>query len=304
MSISFNILNDEIQESIERRHTREPLDAQSRKAGHAMYSTKELFSPAAGKIRLGFVGLSAGAGATTICFAASEYLAERVKERKARFKPGFNQTVLEIAMLELDMRTEAPAGRPYDKIGIDRRFAGRDFVSFYRLAAEGKPLHGVRNIYGGINWALRVPGETGPVPDPAVIHRLISNTWGDIILCDISAPGILSGAGQHKGRDALLAILVDLDHIICVFDPLPSRLLASVQAAEACRAASASGIPVTYLLNKLNAGVNLREVTRFTGIKDFLAFPAVPAEAVYTAEYACRSLAPELSAPLSRLFPE
>ena len=292
MSMPFNVLNDEIKESIERRHTHEPLGAHPRKAGHAALSVKELFSPAAGKIRLGFVGLSAGAGATTLCFAAAEYLAALMGKQSKRG----------VTMLELDMKTDAPAGMPYDKIGIDRRFAGREFFSFYKLAAEGRPLHSARNIDGGINWALRVPGEPGPLPDPAALHRLICNAAGSIILCDVSAPGILSGAGPKNGRDALKAVLSDLDHIICVFDPLPSRLLASVSAAEVCRAAASAGVPVTYVFNKLNAGVNLREATRFTGVRNYLPFPSVAAESVYAAEYACRSLATELKDALSALF--
>jgi len=252
-----------------------------------------LLSPSAGRIRLGFVGLAAGVGATTLCFAAAEYFSALINKPAKRI----------VTMLEIDLRTGAPAGRPFDKIGIDRRFAGRDFVSLYRLAAEGKPLHGVLNIDGAINWALRVPDEHGPVPTPATLHRLISNTAGDIILCDISAQGILGGEGTYKDRDSLLAILSDLDHIICIIDPLPSRLLAAVPAAETCRAAAANGVPVTWVFNKLNAGVILREVTRFTGVRDYLAFPAVSAENVYAAEYACRSIAPELASSLSALFP-
>jgi len=248
--------------------------------------------------------MSAGAGATTLSFAAAEYLAGLSAKRGGGARPGPRRSVRSITMLELDLRADAPAGKPYDKIGIDRRFAGRDFISFYRLAAEFKPLHSVRNIDGGVGWALRVPGDPVPTPDPTALHRLISNIAGDILICDISAQGILNGTKPYMNRDALIALLADLDHIVLVFDPLPSRLLASVPAAEACRAAAAAGVPATYVINKLNSGVNLREALRFTGIKEYLPFPAIPAEAVYSAEYACRSLAPELSSALAALFPD
>jgi len=294
-------------DNIIRRHTREPLFASARKSpGLTTMSASALFSSAAARVRLGFVGMAAGAGATTLSFAAAEYLAGLSAKRGGGAESGPRQTGRgrAITMLELDLGTDASAGMPYDKIGIDRRFAGRDFISFYRLAAENKPLHGVRNIDGGVGWALRVPGDPEPAPDPTTLHRLISNIAGDILICDISAQGILNGTKPRMNREALIALLADLDHIVLVFDPLPSRLLASVPAAEACRAAAAAGVPSTYVFNKLNEGVNLREALRFTGIKDFLPFPAIPAEAVYRAEYACRSLAPELSAPLAALFPE
>jgi len=262
-----------------------------------------LFSTASGRVKIAFAGVAAGVGSTTLCFAAAEYLASLNASCRAGAKPGRRYISRNVTLLELDLKPENPAGKSYDKIGIDRRFAGRDYISLYRLAAEGRPLHGLMNIDGGICWALRVPGEPLPTPDPTVLHRLVNNVTGDIILCDISATGIMDASGPLKGREALAALLADFDHIVCVIDPLPSRLLASVPAAEVCRAVAAAGVPITYIFNKLNAGVNFREVTRFTGVKDFLPFPAIPAEAVYSAEYACRSLAPELASSLSSLFP-
>ena len=336
-----------------RRHTREPQAGDAPKAPGGAIRAQ-----ASGRVKIGFVGLSAGAGATTLAFAAAEYLAALPEKPRAGsagalapggfippdghfppgmgFPPPLSQAKRAVSMLELDTRPDAPAGRPYDKIGIDRRFAGRDYIPFYRLAAEGKPLQDARNIDGGVNWALRIPGEPGPAPSPVTLHRLLNNIAGDIVICDISAHGILASAGAPApgyypasgasapggnfpigssptpagltadagARATLLALLADLDHAICVFDPLPSRLLAAVPAAETCRAAAASGVPVTWAFNKLNAGVNLREATRFTGIRDYLPFPAAPAEAVYGAEYACRSLAsePGVKAALATLF--
>jgi len=278
-----------------RRHTREPFEL-TNNAAHSL-APASLFSPASGRVKIGFVGVAAGVGVTTLCFAAAEYLAAILAGMRSDRRP---------AMLELDLRKEAPSGRPYDKIGIDRRFAGRDFISHYRLAAESRPLNGARNPDGGVYWALRAPCDPAPLPDATILHRLLNNAAGDIVLCDIPAPGIMSAVEPYKSRDALMALLSDLDHMICVFDLLPSRLLASVPAAEVCRAAAAAGVPVTYVFNKLNDGVILREAVRFTGIKDYIPFPAVPAETVYSAEYACRSLAsdPDIKASLARLFSE
>ena len=261
---------DGLYPSLNRRHTHEPVRPE----------------PSAQKIRIGFLGPAAGVGTTTLAFAAAEYLASAYGKRKT------------VTLLELDPRQAAAAGRPYDKIGADRRFAGRDFISHYRLAAEGKPLHDVNNIHGGINWILRVPGEAGPGPASHALFRLLNNATGDVIICDIPAYAFTSAG------DTLPALLADLNRIICVFDPLPSRLLASVPAAEACRAAAAAGVPLTFVFNKLNPGVNLREATRFTGVTDYIPFPAIPFETVYAAEYACRSLAsvPEIKAALAQLL--
>ena len=237
--------------------------------------------------KIAFVGMCAGAGTTTLAFSAAEYLAARSKK-----------TGLSVTMLELDPKTSAPAGRAYDKVGIDRRFAGRDFISFYRLASENKPFIGARNIDGGIGWALRIPGETGPAPSAATLFRLLNNVHGDTIVCDVPAYSFFDCA---PGRDSLLALLTEMDKVICIFDPLPSRLLASVRAAEACRALSSSGVKTHYVFNKLNSGVDLREAVRFTGVRDYIPFPAIPADIIYKAEYACRSIAsfPEAEKALS-----
>jgi len=275
----FNINN------IINTNTKEAKETQE--AGFMRRHTREQLRPgiaAESRTKLGFVGLSAGAGATTLAFAAAEYLTALLKKRAL------------VTLLELDPGTGAPAGWPYDKTGIDRRFAGRDFVSLYRLAAEGKPLQGVLNIDGGSGFALRVPWENGPGASVPALLRLMNNVAGDVIVCDISA--------HRFSGDSFLTLLADFDRIICVFDPLPSHLLASVHAAEVCRAAEASGVKTTYVFNKLNPGVNLREATRFTGVRDYIPFPAIPAEAVYAAEYACRSLAsePEIKAAFDKLF--
>ncbi|MDR3363481.1 MAG: hypothetical protein LBS91_00800 [Clostridiales Family XIII bacterium] len=276
---------------VARRHTREPLDAAASAAAY-------------GREKIGFVGLAAGAGATTLAFAAAEYLAALPAKRE-RGMAGKTKAAVRVCLLELDPRAGAPAGSPYDKIGIDRRFAGRDFVSFYKLAAEGKPLSGALNLDGGVNWALRAPSEPCPDPISSVLHRLANNVPADVCVCDISAQGFLSATGDNQtGRAILTAILADLDRIVCIIDPLPSRLLAGAGAAETMRAAEAAGVPAVYVFNKLNPGVNLREATRFTGVRDYIAFPAVRAEAVYAAEYACRSIAgePEIKTALAALF--
>jgi hypothetical protein len=227
--------------------------------------------------KIAFVGLCAGAGVTTLAFSAAEFLAARSKKAGLR-----------ITMLEIDPKEEAPAGRAYDKVGIDRRFAGRDFMSFYKTASEGKPLQNVLNIDEGVNWALRLPGENGPAPSAATLFRLLNNVSGDIILCDIPAYSFFNCA---LGRDSLTALLAEMDRIICIFDPLPSRLLASVRTAEACRSVSSAGVETIFVFNKYNSGVDIREATRFTGVRDFIPFPVIPADVLYKAEYACRSIA-------------
>jgi hypothetical protein len=104
--------------------------------------------------------------------------------------------------------------------------------------------------------------------------------------------------------DALADVLADMHRIVCVVDPLPSKLLAGGRVLEQSRSAEHAGIPVRYALNKMNAGVNLREVKRFVSLNEPIEIPAVKLQAVYAAEYACRSLAddPDIRSALAQLI--
>jgi hypothetical protein len=239
--------------------------------------------------KIAFLGLSAGAGATTLALAAAECLAAGIKAAGRKTAP---VAVLEIAEGP-DERSSA--GLPYDKIGIDHHFAGRDYLSFYRLAAEGKPLAGQYNLSGGVNWALRMPVDGRHTVGVAALLRLIDNIDGAPVLCDLSSA---------LSADALADVLADMHRIVCVIDPLPSRLLAGGPVMEQVRSAEHAGIPVTYVLNKMNPGVNLREVNRFVSLKEPVEIPAVKPQTVYAAEYACRSLAdaPGMRSALAAVF--
>jgi hypothetical protein len=247
--------------------------------------------------KIGFVGLSAGAGATTLALAAAECLAAGNREAGGRAAGAGGGQAVPVVCLEI---AEGPdegssAGLPYDKIGIDRHFAGRDYLSFYRLAAEGKPLAGRFNLSGGVNWALRMPVDVRHEIGAAALLRLIDNIGGAPVRCDISSA--LSQA-------ALADVLADMHRIVCVVDPLPSKLLAGGRVMEQVRSAEHAGIPVVYVLNKMNPGVNLREVKRFVSLNEPVEIPAVKPQAVYAAEYACRSLAddPGIRSGLARVL--
>ena len=229
--------------------------------------------------KIGVVGACAGAGVTTVVFAFAEYLA--ATQRKEAGMP--------VGVLELRENADAPAGCPYDKLGADRHFAGRDYIRFHRLAAEGSPCGGLFNISGGVNWALRPPaaaGEPGDALSVPALLRLADQAPGDPLICDIAS---------SAGGETLSELLAGMDRIICVVDPLPSRLLASAERIGRVRAAEARGNPVFWVVNKMNAGVNRRELFRFLALKDPVFLPALPAETLYAAEYACRSVATEPS---------
>ncbi|MCL2492822.1 MAG: hypothetical protein FWF33_02120 [Clostridiales bacterium] len=235
--------------------------------------------------KIGVVGACAGAGVTTVVFALAEYLAAQRRPAHAR---GRKLPEKPVGVLELRADAGSLAGCPYDKLGADRHFAGRNYVAFHRLAADGIPCGGLFNISGGVNWALRLPAAgqpDEPLPVSALL-RLADAVPGDPLFCDIAS---------SAGREVLAELLADMHQIVCIVDPLPSRLLASPERIGYIRAAEARGNPVVWVVNKMNAGVNRKELFRFLALKDPVFLPALPAETLYTTEYACRSVAAEPS---------
>jgi len=262
-------------------------------------SRDEVPEPLGRARRIGFVGLSAGAGTTSVTHAAATVLTEMLYSKHGKSKMSSSLATGFATVLELDTRLEHTSGYPFDKIGIDRHFAGRNYHSYYRLAADGKPLSGAHNLSGGINWALRLPGERDIRPETAGLIRLVNGAPGDIVLCDIGIRPTSGSTGFAEAREILTA----MDRLVCVIDPLPSRLLAASDTMELIRMAEAGGNPVDYAVNKMNHGVNTKELFRFLPMKEPYMLPAIPLDTVYACEFCCKTLGsvPEFSQAMSPL---
>jgi hypothetical protein len=206
------------------------------------------------RMKVGILGLTKGAGAGFVaaCLARA-YASER------RLRP---------AVLELGQ------GGLYDSLGLARHFAGDGFVSFHDEAARDKKLRGRGNIRFDVNWVLDTGGRLAEL-DAYKRLRLLANCRGDVILVSLSG---LAGAELEK-------LLPEMDVVLLVVDPLPSQLIAGHELL--CRL-RAHDWPVVYLINKMNPGVNVREVYRYLNIAPALHLPLVPLEQIYAAEYACR----------------
>jgi hypothetical protein len=262
----------------------------------------------AGALRYSFIGLSSGVGTTSLTFAFAEHLiqTERAacKQKKGSARRPRSVTVLEVGDAEAERR-----GYNYDRIGCDRRFAGRDFASCYALTAAGRSIRGVSNLDSGINWLLRIPDEPQVTLDAQDYMRMIAGTPGDIVLCDFSGSfGSRLFGGGTLGRGAraefLHRILIDSDKVFVVIDPLPSAMMADPESLELFKTLEASGTSVTYIVNKMNPGINRRELKAFLRLRRPIEIPHFDPAAVYTAEYNCCTLyaMPKVSAQIKPSF--
>ena len=230
------------------------------------------------KARFAFIGLSGAAGTTTLAFAFADFLATRLRPEAT------------VAVVEINDMANPSAGFDFDRMGMDKHFENREYISCYDRMAQGKPIRGVSNLDGGINWMLRVPGERYRPLEIVDFARLASNAEGDVVLCDIHGSFRRGPVDGIPSPDDIRKLLGDMDRVFAVVDPLPSRMMADPPMLEIFMDLEAHGGEVVYLLNKWNRGVNAREVKAFLRIKNPVFIPLISGETIYAAEYNCQTI--------------
>jgi hypothetical protein len=284
-------------------------------------------------VKYAFVGLSARAGATTLAFAFADWLARSERRSKggaaffrAKKSGGKKGAVVDesaafpgganggddnscgvgsadpcegVAVVEIGDDELRPAGADYDRVGIDMRFAGRDYVSPYARLAAGASVRCVGNIDGGVNWLLRAPGEPIGGLGIADYVRLSSGATGDVVVIDIGGR-----FGRARRKDELPKLLNDCDRVFAVIDPLPSALMADTGRLELFKSLESGGADLLYVINKMNPGVDVKELRAFIRVRRAVELPFLAPEHLYAAEYNCCTAysMPKLAPPLEAAF--
>ncbi len=207
------------------------------------------------KLKIAVIGLSPGAGAGFVSAGLARTFAEINDYRPA--------------LLELGGQ------RLYDSLVMDKHFAGREFIRFFGLMAKGGNIRGLRNELLGVNWVLKAPGEDKEPVDIIKMLRIVNNVSGNVIICKISA----------TSEEQQWEILHDMDRVLVVIDPIPSMMLAGHDLL--CRFRT-SGLPLIYVVNKMNGGVSHRELINYLQLKKVFYIPMIAPEILYSAEYSCR----------------
>jgi hypothetical protein len=208
-------------------------------------------------LKVGILPMSRGAGASFLTTSLARFLANT----RVHFP-----TVLELGKDSI-----------YDSIGMDKRFAGREFFDFYQALEQGVNIRSKKNMDEGINWILMIPGEIKSLLNSDQKLRLIHSAWGDVVLCDFS------GCEERE-----LSMLEHMDYIIFVIDPLPSGILRGYDLLQRLHTTVRDESNIIYVINKFNKGVNRRELQSFLQIKKPIYLPMVKHQSIYTAEYLCK----------------
>ena len=189
----------------------------------------------------------------------------------------------------------------YDALGMDKRFAGREFIDFYSLLDKGLNIRGKVNIDEKINWAIVPPKIKINDDDTKRVRenvktikylKLINNLYCDTIICDFMEmhDDEMNIARFCIGDDRLSIerIYEDMDVIICVIDPMPSKLLSYNNIISKVKALQLGGYRVIWIINKMNYGINKRELKEYLRIREHYEIPLMEGALFYRAEYNCR----------------
>ncbi|MDR1134654.1 MAG: hypothetical protein LBL49_00520 [Clostridiales Family XIII bacterium] len=225
--------------------------------------------------KIGIWGMSSAAGVTLLTFSIARYIANLKQDVPA--------------VLELSDGDEGLTGWNYDAIGIDKRFIGREYFSFYRNTCDGAGIKNVVNMDEGINWALRMPAEFDCELDIQQMTSLINNIAGDVTICDFSSRLRLGEENADDRLECFRRLFRDMSLLIFVVDPAPSKLLGGGKRLSLVKELEHAGIKVLYVVNMFQRGVNRKELLNFLKPARKATIGYIPADAIYEAEYNCKN---------------
>lgn len=169
----------------------------------------------------------------------------------------------------------------YDEVAMEQRFLRRSFVDVYEKISSGETVTGTRghtrqlNREEDISWILP-SGKNSQDLTESQQARLLTIPRGEVCIFDFEA--------EYQWNH----LLMDMDAIVVVVDPLPSRLIHVKERFRFFKRMELSGCPVIWMVNRMNQGVNLRQVKGYLKTNEMLKIPAFPTESMYRCEYDCR----------------
>lgn len=230
------------------------------------YSTKSA------KQKIGVLGISKGSGSSFVALSLAKELSKNTAKR--------------VAYVEMPAGEHRGEGCIYDSLGMDKRFAAREFNDFYLLVSAGIPISQKLNLDENINWALEIPkiyrdekdekdGKDGLRNRRAEFCTILNNIAGDVIIADLGG-----------NRD--IKLMSEFDAALCVIDPLPSRLLAGYEMLCQMKKWQKAGGRVLFVLNKFNGGINRKDLRGCLNFSPDVVLGNVDTEEIYLSEYNCQ----------------
>ena len=187
----------------------------------------------------------------------------------------------------LEGRAENPGSSPFFELSLDKHIPEKRFADFSLLKDEGKRADVRVNLYGNVNWAVKGPkvrGRTEILPKDVAGRYIL---WDSCLWIDM-----LQSGGFSKKTDAAVLDAPEKNYrpdlILCVIDPLPSRVIASQRRIEAMK--DLPGQNVRWIFNR-GSKRDVASAEKFLNIRGDFHIPSEPQEKFYEAQRKGTSLA-------------
>lgn len=284
------------------------------------------------KHKTAVVGIGSGAGATFTAANLAYVMAKSVDgvcyiDREYQYLSGVGSgragQVVGIQNKEMNERFA------YRSIPLDRVLSSRRAVDYFVAEQRGAPYGNRRNLYANVNWVVHLPEENahgqgadieyaryGKTEYNAEFKTEADKESGKRREAEVSERKFRYAAGAQgfalRGGDGLkqeripgrylildeppIARLTEAEMVICVVDPLPSRLHSGmekliclrenrIKAGRKFSPALNLPTPVIWVLNKDNSQVSHRELEQFLKIRFDFVLPLLDERIFYRAEY-------------------
>lgn len=276
------------------------------------------------KQRAAVVGIGKGAGTTFVAANLAYYMAKSADgvcyiDKENRYLSGADSGRAGQAVgIRSDEANERYA---YRSIPLDRVLAGKRAVDCFEAEQRGAPYGNRRNLYANVNWVVHLPEKNSHGQSKSREYM----SWGQAASAEENRERGEASVGERKfryaagvqgfalrGGDGLkqeripgrylildeppIARLTEAELVICVIDPLPSRLHSGMEKLICLRENRIKAgrkfspvlnlpTPVIWVLNKDNSQVSHRELEELLKIRFDFVLPLLDERIFYRAEY-------------------
>lgn len=243
---------------------------------------KNLFFAENERLRIGFVGVGPYSGTTTLSAAFATWIAESGKlsmgNRRRR-----------VAFVQID-QYDRETTNTFEAFSMEKRFGEGRYTDIYDLIKQGFMIKGVENFYGGVNWIFLSEENTLLNNEEKTAENILNSNekkaWIRLMGGDFGEITIYDMGQGHNKEDFLL----DMDYVIGVVDPMPSKILKNRDDLLALEKVRRGGTKVEWIINKANRGVNKRQVRAMVRGGNISWVPIFPIERTYFCDFNCKFL--------------
>ena len=221
------------------------------------------------KTLIGVTGIGSGAGATFIASSLAIIIGDLV---------GGAAYIYEGEDCE---HCNLGAYRAFEQLSLGSIFDKRKMFDLFYMVKRGLSIEGRANLYHKVNWVVPVPEENRKPELKYVSHSYINYS-------DVKTLPYESIGGKFIIIDTP-AELSEMDKILCIIDPLPSKVKEGIKIFDKLKKLQESGSDkkILWIINKNNEFVNQRQLEKFLGTKADYVLDMIPQEEFYRAEYNC-----------------